>query len=142
MPPHYVAQQRCAMMLLPIAGPCSVPAMPTERPGHSQLSAQAHVAVELDDPITIPGEHGGDIFTDDVLVIYALRVKYIGDQDEDDTGWQVTARVQGHRVARRLNPDGSPKRLRSYGQQTFTAGEDVFPDWLEKIAHEYHPEHV
>jgi hypothetical protein len=115
---------------------------PTEKPGQSQLATHARVTVELADPDIIEAEHDGKIFTDDVLITYTRLIDSIDGPDQRDGGWVVTARVQGHRVARRPNPDGSPKRLKSYGQRTFVQGTDVFPDWLSKITDQFNPENA
>lgn len=116
---------------------------PTERPGATHVVARAQATVVLDDPDVIDGEHGGPMFTDGVLIVYSREVAHAGHAtDERDSGWTVTARVFGAKVAKRRNPDGTLRPLSSHGQQTFIEGEDVFPDWLSQIAQTYHPEHA
>jgi hypothetical protein len=108
------------------------------------MAASARIAIELDQPDIVTADHGGEIFTDDLLLIYTRRMERIGAADEADSGWVVEARVSGNRTAKRRNPDGSPKRLRSFGQATYLEGRSIypsdFPDWLRDYVTKYNPE--
>ena len=132
------------MVLRVTMGAGSVAPMPTptERPGRSVAAANFRISIELDSRDIIPGEHGGDFETDDVLITYTRRMERIGAPSEADSGWVFDARVSGARVAKRTNPDGSRRRLRSFGQATFLEGRDEIPDWLGVLIKKYDPENT
>lgn len=113
---------------------------PTERPGETQMDAEARVLIELDQPDIIPGDRGGEIFTDAVLITYTRRAVNVGGDDEGESGWVAEARVSGNHVAKRRNRDGSPQQLNSFGKATFLQSRDVFPDWLSELTKKYDPE--